>query len=51
MDINTIKQINKITAQLQAKINKQLQLQKQLIKLKKEVVELQNKLNKITANN
>ena len=50
MDINTIKQINKITAQLQAKINKQLQLQKQLIKVKKEVEELQNKLNKLTAN-
>ena len=49
MDINTIKQINKITAQLQAKINKQLQLQKQLIKVKKEVEELQNKLNKLTA--
>ena len=51
MDINTIKKINKITAQLQAKINKQLQLQKQLIKTKKEVEELQNKLNKLTANN
>ena len=50
MDINTIKQINKITAQLQAKINKQLQLQKQLIKIKKEVEELQSKLNKLTAN-
>ena len=50
MDINTIKQINKITTQLQAKINKQLQLQKQLIKIKKEVEELQNKLNKLTAN-
>ena len=51
MNINTIKQINKITAQLQTKINKQLQLQKQLIKIKKEVEELQSKLNKLTTTN
>ena len=50
MDIQKIKQINKITAQLQAKINKQLQLQKQLIKVKNEVNELQNKLKQLTQN-
>jgi predicted nuclease with TOPRIM domain len=48
MDIAKIKEINRITKKLEKKINEQLKLQKDLIRIKKEVEALQNKLNELT---
>jgi len=48
MNIEKIRRINQLTKKLENRYNKKLKLQKELVKLKNEIEEIEKELNNLT---